>query len=92
MEDRPPVNITSPGPVPINLNVCKMRITRDETGTFHIEPDHQESDSSKETSTAAPRRDREVLSMQLVMQQLKADNDMLKKKLAIQEKSTEALK
>lgn len=93
MEDRPPVNITSPGPVPINLNICKMRITRDDTGTFKIQPetDH-ETDLDSVVTMTVPRKDRELLSMQLVMQQLKLDNDMLKKKLAAQEKSSEALK
>lgn len=93
MEDRPPVNITSPGPVPINLNICRMRITRDETGTFQIQPETQHDiDSGHLLDVAVPRKDRELLSMQLVMQQLKSDNDMLKKKLATQEKSAEAMK
>ncbi len=93
MEDRPPVNITSPGPVPINMNICKMRITRDDTGTFHIQPEnHNATDSDNLVTRIAPRKDRELLSTQLVMQQLKLDNDMLKKKLATQEKSAEALK
>ena len=89
MEDRPPVNITSPGPVPIDLNICKMRITRDDTGTFHIQP---ETRSETVTAMAVPRKDRELLSMQLVMQQLKLDNDILKKKVTAHEKATEALK
>lgn len=37
-EDRPPNNITSPGPIPIDLNVSKLRIARDTSGVFHIEP------------------------------------------------------
>lgn len=37
-EDRPPSNITSPGPIPIDLNISKLRIVRDSTGAFHIEP------------------------------------------------------
>lgn len=93
MEDRPPVNITSPGPVPINLNICKMRITRDDNGTFQIQPEnHLETDLASLVTATVPRKDRELLSMQLVMQQLKLDNDILKKKLAVQEKSTESLK
>lgn len=93
MEDRPPVNITSPGPVPINLNICKMRITRDDTGTFQIQPEyHQETDFDNLVTATVPRKDRELLAMQLVMQQLKLDNDILKKKLAAQEKSTESFK
>ncbi|XP_014482359.1 PREDICTED: UHRF1-binding protein 1 isoform X2 [Dinoponera quadriceps] len=37
-EDRPPNNITSPGPIPIDLNISKLRIARDTSGVFHIEP------------------------------------------------------
>ncbi|XP_046813227.1 UHRF1-binding protein 1-like isoform X6 [Vespa crabro] len=37
-EDRPPNNITSPGPIPIQLNISKLRITRDISGAFTIEP------------------------------------------------------
>lgn len=85
------MNITSPGPVPVNLNICKMRLTRDDTGTFHIEPENQH-ETDELVTDVAPRKDRELLSMQLVMQQLKLDNDELKKKLAVQEKSTETFK
>ncbi|KAJ6647453.1 UHRF1-binding protein 1-like [Pseudolycoriella hygida] len=83
MEDRPPVNITSPGPVPMNLNICKMRMTRDETGTFKIQPENsRETDVNTLQTASVPHKDRELLSMQLVMQQLKSDNDVLKKQLA----------
>jgi len=37
-EDRPPNNITSPGPIPIDLNISKLRVARDLSGVFHIEP------------------------------------------------------
>lgn len=66
-----------------------MRITRDDTGTFQIQP---ETHSETVTATTVPRKDRELLSMQLVMQQLKLDNDILKKKVTAHEKATEALK
>lgn len=36
-EDRPPVNITSPGPVPIDLQISQLYITRTEDGVFHIQ-------------------------------------------------------
>lgn len=38
IEDRPPVNITSPGPVPINLAIGRMHLKRDKTGLLHIQP------------------------------------------------------
>lgn len=37
-EDRPPVNITSPGPVPIRLAIGRMRIHRDKNGIVNIQP------------------------------------------------------
>lgn len=37
-EDRPSTNITSPGPVPINLAVDQLLIHRGMDGIFHIEP------------------------------------------------------
>ncbi|XP_076289527.1 bridge-like lipid transfer protein family member 3B isoform X5 [Lasioglossum baleicum] len=37
-EDRPPNNITSPGPIPIDMDISKLRIVRDTNGAFHIEP------------------------------------------------------
>lgn len=98
MEDRPPVNITSPGPVPINLQIGKMRIVRDESGTFQLQPDttddvQQKSSTESICHTVRKReRDREVLSLQLVMQQLKMDNDGLRKQLTSSEKMSETSK
>lgn len=99
MEDRPPVNITSPGPVPINLKIGKIRIIRDKSGTFQLQPsdiidDSSVSSSSKNISFSNQKRerDREVLSLQLVMQQLKMDNDVLRKQLLSSEKTSEASK
>jgi hypothetical protein len=37
-EDRPSTNITSPGPVPVNLEVSELIISRGPDGIFHIEP------------------------------------------------------
>jgi hypothetical protein len=37
-EDRPSANITSPGPVPVNLEVSELIISRGPDGIFHIEP------------------------------------------------------
>lgn len=38
IEDRPPVNITSPGSVPVNLNFGRLNVKRDSQGIFHIQP------------------------------------------------------
>lgn len=103
VEDRPPVNITSPGSVPIDLEIGKMRITRDETGIFKIQPpDEIENVTPKNgldliepinvSSSQKKERDRELLALQLVMQQLKIDNDQLKRQLKTNEKSTETIK
>ncbi|XP_039949315.1 UHRF1-binding protein 1 isoform X2 [Bactrocera tryoni] len=90
IEDRPPVNITSPGPVPIRLAIGRMRIHRDKNGIVNIQPIEtglNEAATINYPLTAAaltPRdreRDREILSMQLVMQQLKMDNENLRKQL-----------
>lgn len=43
IEDRPPVNITSPGPVPIDLNVVQIYVVRNDDGVFNLssqKPDH----------------------------------------------------
>lgn len=97
IEDRPPVNITSPGTLPINLAIGRMFITRDDAGVFYLQPMDKgdgahptlarrtEQDSRKE-------RDREVLSLQLVMQQLKLDNENLRKQLISNEKTSETNK
>jgi hypothetical protein len=37
-EDRPSANITSPGPIPINLEVSELVVIRGLDGVFHIEP------------------------------------------------------
>lgn len=105
VEDRPPVNITSPGSNPINLDIGKMKITRDEIGIFHIQPVSNSNSSSNKNdkqlasedsfgqdfteNTQRRERDRELLSLQLVMQQLKFDNENMKKTLGSLERNSE---
>ncbi|XP_032595090.1 UHRF1-binding protein 1 isoform X3 [Drosophila grimshawi] len=87
LEDRPPVNITSPGPVPINLCIGRMHLERDKSGQLNIQPidSNLSADQHQALSGAlfgAPReRDRELLSMQLVMQQMKLDNEQLRRQV-----------
>ncbi|KAH8263538.1 hypothetical protein KR044_010264, partial [Drosophila immigrans] len=88
MEDRPPVNITSPGPVPINLCIGRLHLERDHNGQLQIQPIDTNLSAEQQQSLGAgglfgaPReRDRELLSMQLVMQQMKLDNEQLRKQL-----------
>ncbi|XP_068141521.1 bridge-like lipid transfer protein family member 3B isoform X2 [Drosophila tropicalis] len=102
LEDRPPVNITSPGPVPINLCIGRMHLKRDKNGVLNIQPidtnlsavQHQALGHAlfgPSSATVAPReRDRELLSMQLVMQQMKLDNDQLRKQLVDSKVNTDS--
>lgn len=96
IEDRPPINITSPGSVPINLQIGNMHITRNEMGIFEIQPtdydgihDQSNAPNSMVIEKNKRERDRELISLQLVMQQLKLDNDTLKKQLNSLEQTSE---
>lgn len=93
IEDRPPVNITSPSTQPpINLSIGKMKITRDSSGVFHIQPlasNNADSTVSEDLSLQKKERDRELLSLQLIMQQMRLDNDQLRKSLCVAEKNIE---
>lgn len=95
IEDRPPINITSPGSVPINLQIGHMRVKRNELGIFEIQPtDEIENNATAIHPMANEKdkreRDRELISLQLVKQQLKFDNDKLKKQLNVLEQSSKA--
>ncbi|CAO1340850.1 unnamed protein product [Diamesa hyperborea] len=97
IEDRPPVNITSPGVPPINLAIGRMKVTRDLSGVFHLQPSDMSTEQGPENVNVTQEdlnwqkkeRDREMLSMQLVMQQLKMDNDGLRKSVTSAEKHLE---
>ncbi|XP_049825652.1 UHRF1-binding protein 1-like isoform X2 [Aethina tumida] len=79
-EDRPPVNITSPGPVPIDLNITELYITRSEDGTFNLLPKKPFSSSLSLTE------DPEVHSLQ---RQISADNEELRRRLQAFERVSE---
>lgn len=94
IEDRPPVNITSPGPQPINLAIGRMKVTRDTSGVFQIQPIEKSNENCESTNDddfawQKKERDREILSIQLVMQQLKLDNDQLRRQVTSAEKNME---
>lgn len=95
IEDRPPVNITSPGAVPINLQIGQMHIKRNEMGIFEIQPLADLTNgvvtqtNGKPTDAEQVARKRELISLQLIMQQLKIDNDSLKKQMISMEKSND---
>ncbi|XP_052893682.1 bridge-like lipid transfer protein family member 3B [Anopheles moucheti] len=100
IEDRPPVNITSPGSLPVNLAIGRVLLTRDEAGVFYVQPTFgSKADDSVDggkrklirSDTEVKReRDREVKSLHLVLQQLKQDNDSLKKQLTDNERTSES--
>lgn len=94
IEDRPPVNITSPGPQPVNVEIGRMKVFRDNLGVFIIQPLGEETATATATNESngawqKKERDRELLSIQLVMQQLKIDNDQLRRQAASAEKNME---
>jgi hypothetical protein len=94
IEDRPPVNITSPGAQPINLCIGKMKIVRDSTGTLQIQPYETKCDSSENEmkTTNKKEKNRELLSLQLIMQQMKSDHEQLRKQLLTSEKNSEVIR
>lgn len=100
IEDRPPVNITSPGAVPVNLAIGRVLLTRDEAGVFYVQPtfgsgqtddpDGGKLKLNRSNTEVRRERDREVKSLHLVLQQLKQDIDSLKKQLTDNEKTSES--
>lgn len=92
IEDRPPVNITSPGPIPMNVEIGRMKVVRDVSGVFLIQPIENEKEVVVQAGDVAWQRkekDRELLSIQLVMQQLKMDNELLRRQVTSAEKNME---
>lgn len=89
IEDRPPVNITSPGTLPMNLAIGRMFVTRDAAGVFYLQPMEKTAEGSSHKTAdnvdSSKDRNREVLTLQLVMQQLKLDNNQLRKQLTSSE-------
>jgi hypothetical protein len=93
IEDRPPVNITSPGSQPINVSIGRMKVVRDLAGVFQIQPIEvstvENISDGDDVTWQKKEKDREVLSMQLVMQQLKIDNEQLRRQVATADKNME---
>ncbi|XP_060530359.1 bridge-like lipid transfer protein family member 3A isoform X2 [Cylas formicarius] len=75
VEDRPPVNITSPGSVPIDLDVDVVHITRGKDGVFHV------------SGGEAARRNGETEDAKVT--QLLDDNEELKRRLLAFERISE---
>ncbi|XP_011137183.1 UHRF1-binding protein 1-like isoform X3 [Harpegnathos saltator] len=97
-EDRPPNNITSPGPIPIDLNISKLRVARDTSGVFHIEPIVTmvaERDSS--TALSGDRNNTlknaecevELNALRQSSRQLRLDNEELRRRMGALERLSE---
>ncbi|XP_072383543.1 bridge-like lipid transfer protein family member 3B [Diabrotica undecimpunctata] len=80
-EDRPPVNITSPGPIPIDLNVTHMYITRTEDGVFNLFP----CSKSKTNSTNGQSAKKELVKVDSVS----LNNDDLRRLMTFERISEE---
>ncbi|XP_076645786.1 bridge-like lipid transfer protein family member 3B [Halictus rubicundus] len=97
-EDRPPNNITSPGPIPIDMDISKLRIVRDTNGAFHIEPVVNmlsSNDSFVTLSNNDNQTDQnvdyeiEVNLLRKSSKQLKSDNEELRRRVDTLEKLSE---
>ncbi|XP_006559911.2 UHRF1-binding protein 1 isoform X2 [Apis mellifera] len=97
-EDRPPNNITSPGPIPIDLNIAKLKIIRDANGVFHIEPvvnllsrsNSLVTLTSNDTQIAQNiNHEMELNVLRQSSKQLKLDNEQLRSRLNALEKLSE---
>ncbi|KYN40299.1 UHRF1-binding protein 1-like protein [Trachymyrmex septentrionalis] len=95
-EDRPPNNITSPGPIPIDLNISKLRIARDMSGVFHIEPvvtaieeTHSNTALSSDKMLKNVECERELKALRQFSKQLKLDNEELRRRMGALERLSE---
>ncbi|XP_006613340.1 UHRF1-binding protein 1 isoform X2 [Apis dorsata] len=97
-EDRPPNNITSPGPIPIDLNIAKLKVIRDANGVFHIEPvvnllsrsNSLVTLTSNDTQIAQNiNHEMELNVLRQSSKQLKLDNEQLRSRLNALEKLSE---
>ncbi|KYN07307.1 UHRF1-binding protein 1-like protein [Cyphomyrmex costatus] len=95
-EDRPPNNITSPGPIPIDLNISKLRIARDMSGVFHIEPvvtaveeTHSNMAVLNDKMLKNVECEKELKALRQSSKQLKLDNEELKRRMGALERLSE---
>ncbi|KAG5343466.1 UH1BL protein, partial [Acromyrmex charruanus] len=95
-EDRPPNNITSPGPIPIDLNISKLRIARDMSGVFHIEPvvtvieeTHSNTALLSDKMLKNAECERELKALRQSSKQLKLDNEELRRRMGALERLSE---
>ncbi|XP_044747939.1 UHRF1-binding protein 1 [Coccinella septempunctata] len=85
-EDRPPANITSPGPVPVDLNICQLYITQQGDGVFNILPQPPNIASSTMSIVSAQEAEQQLVR---VNKQLTAENEELQRRLVAFERVSE---
>ncbi|KAL3266104.1 hypothetical protein HHI36_010290 [Cryptolaemus montrouzieri] len=85
-EDRPPANITSPGPVPIDLNLDQLYITQKEDGIFQILPQPIKGMTSLTSINSVQEAEQQSVKLN---KQLMSDNEELKRRLAAFERVSE---
>ncbi|XP_033611265.1 UHRF1-binding protein 1-like isoform X3 [Cryptotermes secundus] len=89
-EDRPSANITSPGPIPINLEVSELVISRGLDGVFHIEPPVEAVRHPRElfnsVGVLSESALRHLAALEHSNKQLQAENAELKRRLAALER------
>lgn len=78
-EERTPANITSPGPTPIDVSVRQLHVCRGLDGIFHVEPPPPPAPCG---TPSTPSESQETV-------ELRAENELLKRKLAAMEKLNE---
>lgn len=78
-EERTPANITSPGPTPIDVSVRQLHVCRGLDGVFHVEPPPPPAPCG---TPYTPSESQETV-------ELRAENELLKRKLAAMEKLNE---
>ncbi|XP_025997064.1 UHRF1-binding protein 1-like isoform X2 [Solenopsis invicta] len=97
-EDRPPNNITSPGPIPIDFNISKLRIARDINGVFHIEPVVTTVDENRPNTALSSDNsyllknaecERELKALRQSSKELKLDNEELRRRMGALERLSE---
>ncbi|KAK0095154.1 hypothetical protein PV326_009095 [Microctonus aethiopoides] len=84
-EDRPPNNITSPGPVPIDLTIVQLQIKRDKRGIFYFQPIINENDITNTKINATLMRnshiEKQLYELNNMNKQLEIDNEELKRRV-----------
>ncbi|CAG5077279.1 Similar to Uhrf1bp1l: UHRF1-binding protein 1-like (Mus musculus) [Cotesia congregata] len=79
IEDRPPNNITSPGPVPIDLAVQHLKVVRDKNGLINIESVKSNVDNSAAQVNSVTEG--ELVKLKQLNKQIKNDNEELRRRL-----------